>query len=298
LTGASENTSHALGVSLALLSALAWAIGATIYQRLSTRVTPFGLNLSTTTLGTLLVGALWLVTGGGTVDGHGLALLVASGLLGIALGDTLFFGALQQLGAHAAVVLALLSPALTVVLAVALLGERPPALAWAGVALILAGVAVVLRGKAAAQGRQTTARGLLLGLGAVAAMAFGTLVTKRGLDTVPALDATVVRMAAATLGLVGMATLQSGGFGEALACVRGPVRGAVLGAVAVVTFGGFLGLHAALRQVDLSVAAAAHATEPLWVLPLAWRYLGEPVTRAAVVGSALALVGVAVLYAE
>jgi drug/metabolite transporter (DMT)-like permease len=296
LSGPSAIGSAAIGVSLALLSALGWAIGATIYQRLGTRVTPFGLNLATTALGTGLVGALWLVTGGGQVDGTGLALLAASGLLGIALGDTLFFAALQHLGAHATVVLATLTPALSVVGAVVALGERPGAMAWLGIALVLAGVAVVLRGKAAGQGSKTTAYGMLLGLGAVAAMALGMLVTKRGLDSVPAIDATVVRMVAATAGLAAVAAVRRRGFQEAAACLREPVRGPVLASVGVVTFVGFLGLHASLRQIDLSVAAAVHATEPLFVLPLAARFLGEPVTRAAVVGSALALAGVAALY--
>jgi drug/metabolite transporter (DMT)-like permease len=285
-----------LGVSFALLSALSWAVASTLFQRIGDAISPLGLNLFCSGLGLLLLAVVVVVGGGADVDGRALAILAASGLIGIALGDTLFFAALQELGAHAVVVLAMLAPVLTVALAVIALGETPTPRAAAGIALVLVGVFVVLRSRAGEVDARSTRRGLGFGLGAVIAMAVGTVVAKEGVETVSALDATVVRMAAGTLGLLG--------FGAARGALRAWLRpladrallGRVALAVVVITFGGFFGLHAALKHVDLALAAAANATEPLFVIPLAAVFLGERVRAAGVVGTAIASGGVALLY--
>ncbi len=284
-----------IGISLALLSALSWAIGSTLYKQLGGDISAFALNLMSSALGLVLLAGVVLVSGSVSVSPSELWILGASGVLGITLGDTFFFAALRDLGAHAVVVLSMLAPALTVLLAVALLGESPNRQAWYGIALVIAGVATVLLAQTA-RSDGTRRRGILFGLAAVVTMALGTVVAKKGLETVAALDATVVRVGFGTAGLIAVGVARRSLIAEVAACLRPRLLARLLVAVAVITLGGFWALHASLKYVDLSVAASVHATEPLFVLPLAAIFLGEAVTVPAIVGTLLAVGGIALLF--
>lgn len=285
-----------IGVGLALLSALGWAVGSTLYKRLGD-VSPYGLNLVGGLLSLVLLGATVALVGAGSVPQDALWLLVASGLVGITLGDSFYFVALQDLGAHAVVVLAMLAPALTVVLAVALLGETPSPIAGVGIALVIAGVTAVLWSRIADEDSSSSLRGVGFGLLAVVMMAIGTIIAKRGLEHVSATDATLVRMAAGTGGMLVWAVI-SGNLREWVTPFANRRKLLdVLLAVAVITFGGFWALHASLKFVDVSVAAVVGAIEPIFVIPLAALLLGEKVGLVGVVGTLLTAAGVALIYA-
>ncbi|MEY3013017.1 MAG: hypothetical protein RIT45_1752 [Pseudomonadota bacterium] len=285
------------GVLLALASAASWALGATLYQRLG-EVSAFGLNLVSTVLGVLLLLPLVLHAPGPLPGNDALLELAVSGVLGIAVGDTLFFLALQRLGAHAVVVLSMLAPVVTVLLSLLLLGERPAPSAWVGAGAVLAGVSVVLgrRLLAPAEGRSEPL-GLLYGGGAVLVMALGTVAAKHGVAASDATSATLVRMAAGAAALALGGALGGRLRGWTMPLLRGPRLSSLLVAVVVVTFGGFWCLHAAMQRVDLVLAASVHATEPLFVLPLAWWMLGERPSVSAWLGTALAVGGVVTLFA-
>ncbi len=284
------------GIALALVSALSWAVGSTLYKQLGDDVPALGLNLATSLLGLVLLVAVVVAGGGLQVTNPDWWLLAGSGLLGITVGDTLFFRALRDLDAHAVVVLSMLAPVVTIGLAVAALGERPQPLAWFGIALVLGGVGAVLSTHLGEASAARARQGVAFGLGAVAAMAAGTVVAKLGLRGVSALDATLVRVGAGTIGLVAVALVR-GGLGRQLApCFRPHVLPRLLAGVAVVTLGGFWALHASVQAIDLAVAASLHATEPLFMLPIAAFWLGERVTARAVAGAVASVVGVVLLY--
>lgn len=286
-----------LGIGLALVSALSWAVGSTLYKRLGEDVPALGLNLITSVLGLLLLLAVVATSGGPHLPGSAPWLLACSGIIGITVGDTLFFKALRDLDAHAVVVLSMLAPVLTIGLAVVWLGEQPRPQAWAGIALVLCGVGAVLSTHLAGSAPGRNRRGVGFGLGAVVAMAAGTVVAKEGLVGVSALDATCVRVGAGTLGLVAVALVRGGLSAQLAPCLRPQVLPRLLIGVAVVTLGGFWALHASLQAIDLAVAASLHATEPLFVLPIAAFWLGERVTTRAIVGASASVAGVVVLYA-
>ena len=285
-----------VGISLALASAAGWAVGSVLYKRIGERLSAYGLNLASSALGCVLMLAVAGLPAPASIDGASLLWLVASGTVGIALGDTLFFLALQDLGAHALAVLACLAPVLTVALAVVVLGESPGPGAWVGIGLVLVGVAGVTLAKVQGGGTRTTRRGLWFGLGAVVAMAVGTVLTKRALGSVSAADATIVRLGASALGLA-LAGLATGRLRSAVAPLSDlRLLAGLLAAVATITLGGFWALHAALQRIDLAVAGAVAATEPILVLPLAAWWLRERVALAGVIGTLFAVAGVAVLY--
>ena len=282
----------------ALGSAAAWAVGSILFRRIGEEASPLGMNLVKGVIGLAMLGAVLALTGVQPVDGRSLALLSASGLVGIALGDTFFFMALVRLEPRLTLLLATVGQVFTVLLALALLGERPALLAWPGMALVLGGVTWVMRERLPDDEpdlRQQRRLGVVYGLAASVCMSAGILLAKLGVAEVSALQGTFVRLAAGVAGLAvfGVATRQLGGWLGPFRD-RSLLRSMVL-AVVVIMFGGFYLSLLALKLTDASVASVLCATEPLFILPLAALLLKERVSARAGAGAAVAVAGVAVV---
>ncbi|MEW6308864.1 MAG: EamA family transporter [Bacillota bacterium] len=136
--------------SFALLAALFWAVGPVFARAGLVKLDPFtALSIRTLAVGVGL--AVWALasgrfTGFGALDGRAVALLAAEGLTASMLGHLAYFSALKlgQVSLVSPVVSAF--PAVAVLLAVLILGERLNVAKLAGLALIVAGLFVIRRG--------------------------------------------------------------------------------------------------------------------------------------------------------
>ncbi|MEW6489559.1 MAG: DMT family transporter [Thermodesulfobacteriota bacterium] len=280
----------------ALASSASWALGAVLWRRLGDSLSPFGSNLAKGLIGSGLLAAALALVGAQPVSAPALAWLGLSGVLGIAVGDTFFFRSLMDLGPRLASLLGTLNPFFIALCAAAFLGERPAAAAWAGICLTAAGVGWVLWERTPEGGlRQERARGLRSGLVAVACTVAAVLLAKKGLEEVPPVQAALVRLSAGTLGLLAWGA-RTHVLGAQLRLLRQrAVLARAAAVVCVVTFGGFMLSLVALSRLDASIAGALGATSPLFVLPMAALWFREPVTVRSVIGTAVAVGGVALL---
>jgi uncharacterized membrane protein len=265
-----------------------------LFRSLADKTSALGLNFAKGMLGLVYLGVALCWVGLVPMDLRATLCLSLSGLVGIALGDTLFFMALVRLEPRRTVLLATVGQALTVVLALVVLGERPTAWAWAGILTIIAGVSWVMM-EQSEHGGQNTRSGLLLGLGAAGCMSVGIILAKLGMAEVPALQATAVRMAAGMGGLllVGLSK------GSIIAWLR-PLwnRRSLLKlawADVVIIGGGFYLSMLALELIDATLASVLCATEPLFVLPLAVWLLHERLSPRAIGGALVAMAGVGLI---
>jgi drug/metabolite transporter (DMT)-like permease len=284
-----------VGCAAALGSSCAWALGSILFRRIGDEASPLGMNLGKGLLGLLLLGAALVATGWQPMDGRTVLCLALSGIVGIALGDTFFFMALVRLDPRLTLLLATVGQVVTVLLAMVFLGERPSPLAWAGMPLVLGGVAWVMAeqmpvGERAA--RAVRLAGVGWGLCAALCISGGFVLAKLGLAEVSALQGTFWRFA---FGMAGLATFGwiRGDLHPWLAPFARPsLLRRILGAVAVVTFGGFWLTMVGYKHLPASLATVLMSTEPLFVLPLARLMLGERITPRAVAGAGLAMAGV------
>lgn len=130
------------------------------------------------------------------------ALAFASiGVTGPFLGRTFLFAGIHRVGVVRASAIKNAAPIVTLLMAILIVGERPAAIAWAGIALILAGVFVVVReslvgaqspavaavgrasGAAAAERAQLV--GVALAVGAAVAFGASNALSKVGMVIVP-----------------------------------------------------------------------------------------------------------------
>jgi drug/metabolite transporter (DMT)-like permease len=297
---------HLWGELFALLSAAAWAVGVILYRKLGAQLAPLTLNfLKNALVLAMLVPALVFFHGFEVPDftGRQLALAVASGVIGIGFADTLYFRALNELGAGRMGILGNSYSPFVLLLGFVFLGERLAAMQWVGFALVSAGVLLASwprrdgvvalplpgAGETAAMPAHPW-RGLLIGLSSVALMAIAVVLAKRVLEAQPLLWVTSVRMVGALAGMVVIALVR----GET-ARLRPPpglrwwplVRAAFVG-----QFLAMLLWLAGYKYTLASIAAVLNETASVFILVLAAWWLKEPLTRRGVTGVLLTLAGV------
>lgn len=291
----SSQLSHLVGALAALGSAFLWAVSAILFRRLGDHFSALALNVGKGVVALLGLSALLLFQNWESTDSSTLMVLGLSGVIGIALGDTLYFLALVRLGPRVTLVASTLIPVLTAVTAYLLFNESLTMFATLGIAITLLGVGLVLW-EQAPQGSSVTRwrSGLFFAALFVSANAGAILLTKVGVADAPAIQATLIRQAAALVALTFWISALSAGVQ-----LRPLMNRALLGPLIIASIiGALLGTWlsvAALKYTDAAVAAALNSTSPLFILPLAALWLKERVTARAIFGAAVAVGGV-VLY--
>ena len=296
ILGAIQLSQHAVGVCAALASAASWAVGTILFKGIGERFPASAMTLVKSLLSVLLLAFCLILVGWTRVPFSSLGWLTLSGLIGIAAGDTCFFAALRLLPVHQLIVLMMLAPGITLIMAILFLNETPSPIGWLGIALVLSGVALTLGADlrwGSSQGRAPT--GLVFGILSILCMGLSVIIAKVGLNAVPALEATFLRMAAGLAGMFIVAAAKRQVFSW-LEPLRGEgLRWRFALAVAVVTFGGFWLALFSVKRLDVSIANTLLATEPLFALPLSVFWLRERPVALAWSGAAIAFPGALLL---
>jgi drug/metabolite transporter (DMT)-like permease len=289
-------SAHLVGFLAALGSAASWAVGTLLFKGIGEEFSPMAMTFIKSLLGLLLLAGALCLVGWGQVMSLPLGWLALSGVLGISLGDSFFFAALRRLPAHQLVILMLLAPVITLLMALSFLGERPALLSWVGIGLVLGGVSLTFKDKIEVEpGGQPRGLGLLFGVLSILSMAGSVIIAKIGLEGISALEATFLRLFFGFAGMliVGLSRNKLKIWLQPLS--QAGLRWRFLAAVIVVTFGGFwLSLYA-IKSLDVSIANTLLATEPVFALPLAVIWLRENPTGSAVLGAVIALCGAGIL---
>jgi len=290
------------GQFAALGAACLWAMASVSYRRLGRHFPPMGLNLAKGCVAIVLLTTTLLLTGGLTasVEPYAVGLLLASGALGIGLGDTALFNALNRLGPRRTLLFMILAPPLTAILSRIFLGEAMGLGAWLGLAVTVGGVAWVVTERSPGSPEHPRHLWAGVGFGLVFASAqAGGMVLSRAVqtqtDTVPLYGAALRILGGIVFLLIWIAAM------------RQPLRqwvrhfhGRRLWRVLIITsFGGtFLAIWLAQIAVDQAPAGIAQtllSTSPLFVLPVVI-LLGEKVSLRAVLGALVGIGGIALLF--
>jgi drug/metabolite transporter (DMT)-like permease len=285
---------HGIGALAALGSAFCWALAAILFRRVGSNVTATGLNLSKGLVAFICLGALLLTSGFITPNYHSFITLALSGIIGICLGDTLYFITLVRLGPRLTLLVGSLIPVIAGLISLLLLNESINTTATIGIALTLLGVAYVLWEKAPDNNKVIQWRsGVLLGMLFVCTEALGIVLTKIGVQNLPGMEATFIRQTVAIVGLTFWGLAAGSLLGWLKPLKKGRTRNKVIVASII---GAFLGTWLsvlALKYTYTSVAAALNATSPLFILPMAALLMREKISRRAVAGTSVAVIGIA-----
>jgi DME family drug/metabolite transporter len=252
-----------------LAAALCWTLASLLWRRLPTSLSPARLNLLKNMVALALQLPLVLLLPWQAPAASVLALAL-SGVVGIALGDTLFFAALRRLGTRRTLTLDAGGPAVTALGGVALLGEAPQPAQWLGLALISLAVLLAVRGQSGDPSTAAPDRyGVVLALGALLCGSAGALLARSALlsgDLSP-LQAATLRLGAAALVLSPLLRgMPPPGQQPRPALRRWPW---LLLATLLGTSAGIVLQQTALAGLPGGLAVALLSTAPVMALPLA-----------------------------
>jgi drug/metabolite transporter (DMT)-like permease len=188
---------------------------------------------------------------------------VALGATGILAYNLFFFSALAEMPAGRTSLIVALNPAVTLLVAAVLLGERLSAARWLGVGLALLGVWIVVTRGDLLQLMQSVGKGELSMLGAVCAWAAYTLIGRKVLQGLsPVL---------ATLWAVLWGVLFLGVLGTAVA---------------------FVWYYEGINKLGAARTVVFNNLVPIFGVLLGWLLLNEPVSGSVIIGGGMAIVGI------
>lgn len=292
-----------LGEMCALGAAVCWALALVFFKRTGEHVSALALNLFKNAVALLLLGTTLLVApmnleALANAEPADFLILAISGIVGIAIADTLFLEALRYIGVGLiSIVECVYSPAV-LLFSLLLLSESLTAAHYLGGGLIIGGVLLTSRIKPPA-GRTPLQLfvGLFLGGVSVSLMAFGIVFAKPVLEVLdfPLILATTVRLLAGSVLLALFAWASPGRRHHFLAfrptsLWRLSVPGAVLG-----TYLAMILWVAGFKFADASIAAILNQTSIIFSIILASVILKEPFTRRKFLAVVLAFTGVVVI---
>lgn len=289
------------GELAALTAAFLWAASSTVYGVLGQTIPPKVLNLSKGLIAIALIVLTLILTGKGfpPITLNALALLMLSGAIGIGLGDTVYFLAINAIGPRKTLLLETLAPPIAAFLALFFLQETLSYQAWCGILLTLLGVAWVVSEKVPASVvRQNNLKlGVFWGLMAGLSQATGAVISRFALvkADVDPLYSTLWRLIAGCLTVLVLIALQPSQEKTP------PIiwSGKLLGIIAVTAFGStFLGIwlqQTAFKEAPTGIAQTLISTSPVFVLPIT-ACLGDKITLRAFLGVLVALGGITLLF--
>ena len=305
-----------IGELAALTTSLLFSTTSTFFTLAGRQVGSLVVNRSRLILATLWLSlahlALYqtlLPTGAAPIRWFWLSL---SGVIGLVLGDAFLFQAFLWIGPRLSMLMMSLAPVIAALGAWLLLGEQLRLGQVVGILITISGIVWVLRdrprpaivppgaptGGAPAGAQSYRLRGILFGLGAATGQALGLVTAKLGLaGNFPALSGTLIRMIAATLVLWVVTLL----IGQARATFRILAANgqANLFLLAGSLTGPFLGVTlslVAVQNTEVGVASTLMALPPVFLLPISRLVFGEKFGISAVLGTLVAMAGVAFLF--
>jgi drug/metabolite transporter (DMT)-like permease len=314
-----------LGIGAALCSMLCWLVTSMAFTTAGRRYGTTTVNVTRSVLAFLIILVAVRLMSGRLLpfpDDARIYWLVLSGIAGLAIGDQLIFSAFNRIGPRTTLLVLNLAPVTTALIAWPTLGEPLHILGWIGMGITIAGVSSVISERAPVReqdGRVDTLfdlrLGLTLALSGVLAVSVGNVLAKLGMlpggppgaaadNGIDPLIAQDVRMIAGAGMIVLMAAI-AGATGRAIGTppepdpLRRPSRPLAISALCLGTIlGPVLGIFFFLYSaalIEVGITATIVALTPVAILPFNRMIEGTPLTRRAIIGAVVGVVGVGVL---
>ncbi len=291
-----------IGEYAALGTALCWSFGSIFFTAASRRIGSTTVNRLRLLLALVFLLALQLVLKTKVMpwqaSASDLMWFGVSGIIGFSIGDNFLFRAFVILGPRRTMLIMSLVPVFGVLLAWIFMHEIIGPLKIIAIIITLLGVSwVILAQKNDTSGRGSFAEGLGMALGGALCQALGLLLSKKGLATgLDAVSGNVIRIFVAVLTVWFFSAIR-GNAGQSF--LRLADRKAALGVVGGAVFGPFIGVTLSLIAIQhtyIGIASTIMALPPVFLIPLSRLVFKEKITLAAVAGTIIALMGVALLF--
>ena len=284
-----------LGETLSVGAAAFWAVGVVLFKKSGETTPPLALNFIKTMVAIAFLIPTVELAGGDLLPAQPASvwlMLLLSGIVGISLADTLFFIALEKLGAGLMAVVDTSYAPIMIALSFAFLGESAgPTLLFGTVLIVLSLLVGSNARPEPGKSRRDISEGIAIGLAGIALMAIGIVMVKEILNRTPIIWATFVRILGGFVGLIPI-MLASPRRRLLFSALR-PSRSwrYVLPAAFVGSYLVMMFWKGGMKYVKVSVAAPLNQLSTIFIFILAIVFLKEPVTWRRVLAICLAFPG-------
>jgi len=290
-----------VGELAALGTALCWSFGSILFTIASRKIGANATNRLRLTLALFLFILCHLIIFGKPLPNAAPAhwfWLGLSGFIGFTIGDTLLFRAFVINGPRVTMLLMSLAPIFGTIIAWLFLREILGPAKILAIIITLSGIAWVISGqKNNDQKKDPYLKGILLGLGASGCQTLGLFLSKKGLgNNFSPFSGNLIRLLSATITIWLIPFLQGtvGKTLEKLSDKKGALTmfgGALLGP--------FLGVWlslVAIQNTYIGIASTLMALPPIILIPLSHWIFKERITLRAILGTVVAITGVALIF--
>ncbi len=278
------------------MAPLTWAFAVILFRVAGRDMGPLALNLLKNSVGLVLLVLTLVVIGGQgwrETPLWDVGILIASGVVGLAMADTLFLWSLNLIGAARTAVVSAAYPVSVVAMSMVFLGERYAPLQWLGAGMVISALllnAVPEKQRGSLGGRQL-ALGLGVGMLAMVLMSAGIVMAKPSLEGTGVVWASVLRLGGGQVALMLAAALHSGRRQHFSALVPSQSWRAGLPASIIGTYLAYMLWLGGMKYADVSVAAVLNQLSIVYIAILAAVFLRERLTPWKIAAILLGLAG-------
>jgi drug/metabolite transporter (DMT)-like permease len=300
---------NTIGETAAVATSFLWTISTLFFTAAGKRIGSLTLNAYRTVMAVafvlvahvILLGAILPVAN--SVQWFWMGL---SGVVGLSIGDSGLFAAFVTIGPRRSVLLMALSPIFAAIGAYLMLGETLATLAMVGIVITLVGVAVVILEEEERSGEQPISKrmkayGVFFALVGAVGQGVGLVLAKKGIDLVPGttlnpLSAALMRLILGAL-FIWVITMAVGKLPELRHAPYS--REGIGNTVAGAFIGPFLGITlsmVAVTYTEAGVAQTLMSLMPVLIIPVVWVLYQQRTSWRGILGAAIAVIGVAILF--
>ncbi len=259
-----------LGILAGLISTASWAFCSVIFKRIGRKIEPVLLTLVKAAIGGVLLLICALIMGKSLIlDARSTVLLALSGILGITLGDILYFNSLKKLSPLTISIILFVAPDLfNGLFGYFFLGEVPTVKTINAMIFVLIGLGffVFNNEKQSSKKIKNSIVGIVLAILSLVCTSYSMFIVRPVLQTFNPFVVTTDRMLFGALALSFFALFsdKKSEWKNALSDKAYNLK--LLAVIVIVTFGGFLPGLIAISKCHLIVASIIMSIEPLFVL--------------------------------
>jgi len=295
-----------LGELAAISTSICFSIGPTFFTLAGRKTGSVVINRSRLLIASvILMGVHWIMYGTPLPFDAGTDIWIwftLSGVLGLTLGDAALFQAFIMLGPRTTMLIFSISPIFAAIFGWLFLGETISLLQFLAIGVTLAGIAWVT----ASQGtnlpnnldQKSYRKGLFYAFLGAIGQAIGLLTAKMGLaNNYSTVSGIVMRMVTAMIA-IWIWTIISRKTKETLQTLKDNPK-ALKQIIIATMIGPIIGVWLSLVSVqatDLGIASTLQSLPPIFLLPISYYIFKEKISRHAVIGTFVAMVGVGLLF--
>jgi len=293
-----------IGEFAALSAAMLWTFASVLFTTVGKRIGPFNLNAIRMAIGSLLLLVTHYFLSGSffpSVSNIQFFYLAVSGIIGLAMGDFTYFGALIAIGPRKTTLIYSMAPIFSLIGGYFILMEMPSLLSLLGVFLVLIGVwVVIIEREGEEEEKRNKIKGVLLGITAAASQGIGVVISKYGMlkigNPVEPISATLIRIVVATA-VIWIALLL---WKKPQDIIRTFQDTYAMKLTILASFiGPFLGLWFSMISINyaqVGIASTLMSLTPVMIIPVMYFLYGEKTNARGILGVIIAVVGVAMIF--